>query len=184
MREFTKADALELIEEMEGLYGLKYEQQWKNVAPLKRAEMMVKAYKGLSPMQIEHGKNRMLTEPWPPTIPEFRSWCEVGGAWYTVDEAWVISLRHESDPSMYTTTQAKRAFDAVKQILQNEGQKAAGRAFRDVYSRIVTNAKNIGEPQGDYKPKLLEAPQQTIKAVPCPDHILAQLKSGFKAVMS
>ncbi len=50
---------------------------------------MVEAYQGLTVEDFARGVNRMKQEQWPPTIPEFRSWCEA-----KADDWLRLSMKH------------------------------------------------------------------------------------------
>jgi hypothetical protein len=180
---FCKTDAVDLIKEMRELYGDKFEWQWQAIQPRSRlAEKFIEVLGDLPPAAIQNGIKRMHREPRVPTLPEFRMWCEQGGAWLTADEAWANALMHQEDSNTPITEQAYAALRRVTLIINNEGQKAAARAFKDIYQRIVSNCQSKGMAQSQYQPVKLETKQEEVKAVPIPDNILAQLKTGFKRV--
>ena len=92
MREFTKDDATRLISKMRINYGKKFADQWVGVDVEELKQAMVEAYQGLSMEDFARGYARMLQEQWPPTIPEFRSWCEPKtDDWLGSHEAWAIA---------------------------------------------------------------------------------------------
>ena len=180
---FSRDDAIALIKEMRELYGTKFDRQWETVKPQDMLNKFIQVLGDLPAAAIQNGINRMYREPWIPTIPEFRMWCEQGGAWLTADEAWANALMYQEDSTTPITEQAYAALRRVTLIINNESQKAAARAFKDIYHRIVSNCQSKGMAQSQYKPVELPAPkQEEVKAVPIPDNILAQLKTGFKRV--
>src|SRR5690606_27327215 len=92
MREFTKDDATRLISKMRINYGKKFADQWAGVDVEELKQAMVEAYQGLTVEDFARGVNRMKHEQWPPTIPEFRSWCEPKtDDWLGSHEAWAIA---------------------------------------------------------------------------------------------
>ena len=182
MREITKSDAMRLISEMRACYGNRFDQQWRSVEPEVLAAKFVQVLQGLSTEQIAAGFKRMLREPWPPTIPEFRLWCEQGGTWLTAEEAWVSALAFSNDSSAVITVQAHKALSRINQVLSQEGQKAAARAFKDIYQRIVSECNTSGVQQNNYFAPRLAAPVEPINAKPMPEHIREQLQNAFRSV--
>ena len=160
MVNLTAQDTARLIAKMRALYGRKFDQQWADVAPDALAEVFLEALTGLSVEEITRGMNRMMREPWPPTVPEFRSWCEQGGAWFTADEAWAMALHHYSSNKNEITECAKSALYEVKFIIENEGQSKAARAFKDTYVRNVERAKADGKQQKFWQPIALPKPPE------------------------
>lgn len=183
MRKFNQDDAKRLIDSMRNLYGEKFDRQWRNSEPAALIETFVMVLEDLSTAQIAAGFTRMVkTLAWPPSVPEFRLLCEQGGNWLTAEEAWVNALAFSNDANTAITVQAHEAFGRINQVLSQEGQKAAARAFKDIYQRIVSDCTNNGVKQSNYFAPRLAAPIETIDAKPCPEHILAQMKSAFRAV--
>lgn len=166
MVNLTPQDTVRLISKMRALYGRKFDQQWSAIDPQVLAETFAEGLQGLNEQELRNGVQRMMREPWPPTIPEFRQWCEQGGSWFTADEAWAMSLAYLADPDQEITTQAKTALSKIRYIIDNEGQKAAARAFKDIYVRVVEEAKTQGVAQSFYKPKALPKPQPAPEPTP------------------
>ena len=160
MRDLTLQDVTRLLQKMRVLYGRKFDQQWSDVDPKYLADVFLEVLSGLSLDEITHGVNRMMREPWPPTVPEFRSWCEQGTVWLTADEAWAMALHHYSSNKNPITECAKSALSAVKHIIENEGQKHASRAFKDGYVRRVEQAKASGQAQKYWQPIALPKPPE------------------------
>ncbi len=166
MRDLTNQEAASLINKMRVMYGRKFDQQWGGVDAGDIAETLVDVLSGLSFDDIKRGLNRMKTEQWPPTLPEFRMWCEQSSDWLTADEAWAMALRHVSERSNEVTVATHKALGAVKYILENEGQQRAARAFKDCYSRFVHEFKEQGVRQSMHKPIAVEAPPAPRQATP------------------
>lgn len=179
--QFNSTDAKALYKKMRTLYGAKFDRQWEKVNPYDVEEEFVSVLAGLSPAAIENGKRRMEREAWPPTLPEFRMWCEQGGAWLTADEAWANALMYQADSTTPITEQAHAALSRVLLIINNEGQKAASRAFKDIYQRLVGNCQARGKTQTQYQPQALAKPkQQDDKTVPIPADILEKIKTDLE----
>jgi hypothetical protein len=160
-----------LIAKMRELYGRKFDQQWDGVDVESLANTVAECLDGLSIAELQAGVNRMMREPWPPTIPEFRSWCEQGGTWMTADEAWASALAYVADPKTQITVQAKAALTKVRCIIDNEGQKAAARAFKDIYARRMSDDKAAGVSQSI-------APRALPKVDPVPDLMTEQQRKA------
>lgn len=151
-------------EEFSKIYPLKgrTENQWMQDMVL----MTRRVLEGLTPNDIKNGLAKFRKEAWVVNLPKFRSLCEQGGSWLTENEAWIQALEFAGDPTSKITVQAKNAFDAVRQVMSQEGQKAAFYAFRDVYARIVAETKEQGLPQQQYVAKTLPAPPKQPELTP------------------
>lgn len=164
MTTITSQDAMRLIAKMRELYGRKFDQQWDGVDVESLANTVAECLDGLTIEEMRAGIARMMREPWPPTIPEFRQWCEQGGTWLTADEAWAMALGYLSDSKNEITMQAKQALQQVRYIIDGESQRAAARAFRDVYARNVEHDKSAGLSQS-YAPKSLPKPELILEPI-------------------
>ena len=153
MREFTKEDAQRLINKMRINYGKKFIDQWAGVHEDELKQAMVEAYQGLTVEDFARGYDRMLQEQWPPTIPEFRSWCEPKtDDWLGAHEAWAIAkdsieFGTGRELTMIWTEQAAKAFERCADLVAT-GDKyqlaEAKKIFCDAYDRLVTQAKDQG----------------------------------------
>lgn len=153
MREFTKEDAQRLINKMRINYGKKFIDQWAGVHEDELKQAMVEAYQGLSMEDFARGYARMLQEQWPPTIPEFRSWCEPkADDWLGAHEAWAIAkdsieFGTGRELTVVWTEQAAKAFERCADLVAT-GDKyqlaEAKKIFCDAYDRLVTQAKDQG----------------------------------------
>ena len=152
MREFTKEDAQRLISKMRINYGKKFIDQWAGVEVDELATEMVERYQGLSPADFQRGIKRMDHEQWPPTIPEFRSWCEPQtDDWLGAHEAWSIAEKSigfdGEELTVIWTEQMSMAFSRCEELVKtgDKYQRAeAKKIFCDAYDRLVTQAKDQG----------------------------------------
>ena len=152
MREFTKEDAQRLINKMRINYGKKFIDQWAGVHEDELKQAMVEAYQGLSMEDFARGYARMLQEQWPPTIPEFRSWCEPKtDDWLGSHEAWAIAEKSigfdGQELTVIWTEQMAQAFSRCEELVKtgDKYQRAeAKKIFCDTYDRLVTQAKDQG----------------------------------------
>ncbi|WP_353141301.1 hypothetical protein [Acinetobacter pragensis] len=152
MREFTKEDAMRLISKMRINYGKKFADQWAGVDVEELKSEMVDQYQGLSVEDFARGVNRMKHEQWPPTIPEFRSWCEPKtDDWLGSHEAWAIAEKSigfdGQELTVIWTEQMAQAFSRCEELIKtgDKYQRAeAKKIFCDAYDRLVTQAKDQG----------------------------------------
>ncbi|WP_104472629.1 hypothetical protein [Acinetobacter indicus] len=152
MREFTKDDATRLISKMRINYGKKFADQWVGVDVEELKQAMVDAYQGLTVEDFARGVNRMKHEQWPPTIPEFRSWCEPKtDDWLGSHEAWAIAEKSigfdGQELTVIWTEQMAQAFSRCEDLVKtgDKYQRAeAKKIFCDAYDRLVTQAKDQG----------------------------------------
>ena len=152
MREFTKDDATRLISKMRINYGKKFADQWVGVDVEELKQAMVEAYQGLTVEDFARGYARMLQEQWPPTIPEFRSWCEPKtDDWLGSHEAWAIAEKSigfdGQELTVIWTDQMAQAFSRCEELIKtgDKYQRAeAKKIFCDAYDRLVTQAKDQG----------------------------------------
>ena len=152
MREFTKEDAQRLINKMRINYGKKFIDQWTGVHEDELKQAMVEAYQGLTVEDFARGYARMLQEQWPPTIPEFRSWCEPKtDDWLGSHEAWAIAEKSigfdGQELTVIWTEQMAQAFSRCEELIKtgDKYQRAeAKKIFCDAYDRLVTQAKDQG----------------------------------------
>ena len=152
MREFTKDDAMRLISKMRINYGKKFADQWAGVDVEELQQAMVEAYQGLTVEDFARGVNRMKHEQWPPTIPEFRSWCEPKtDDWLGSHEAWSIAEKSigfdGQELTVIWTEQMAQAFSRCEDLVKtgDKYQRAeAKKIFCDAYDRLVTQAKDQG----------------------------------------
>lgn len=173
MREFTKEDAQRLITKMRINYGKKFIDQWSGVHENELKQAMVEAYQGLSMEDFARGYARMLQEQWPPTIPEFRSWCMPKSSdWLEAHEAWAIakqSIEYGTgrELTVIWTEQAAKAFEKCADLVAT-GDKfqlaEAKKIFVSIYERLVTEAKDQGL-KPVYNVSLGVDPDQRITAI-------------------
>ena len=185
MREFTLDEARRLIDKMRIRYGKKFTDQWAAVEEVDLEQAMIEDFSGLTAQQIENGYNRMLQEPWPPCIQDFKIWCLQGSHWLTENEAWQQALAYEksgqtisiSRQVLKTLKEFKKGFDEL-----NPRAESQSKAFKDMYVRIFSNAKLMGDVQTFTDPvhQLEEQKNEERKITSCPPELLAQMKSVIK----
>ncbi len=181
--DFPPEIADQVLGRMQALYGEMFDKKYGNINPAELQFTVCTVLNGLKPAELHRGLERMNSEKWCPSLPEFRSWCVHDGDWWTAEQAWAKALNFESDPTNKITTLAKRALDEVRHILKTEGQKAAHFAFRDIYSDYLDKAKKSGRVQVMYvppvKPVAIEHDEKNRKGVPCPPELAAKVKGVF-----
>ncbi|WP_156189025.1 restriction endonuclease [Acinetobacter indicus] len=161
---FPAEIADQVLGRMQLLYGEAFDKKYGDAEHQKLVFTTCTVLNGLSEQDLRRGLERMNTEKWCPSLPEFRSWCVHDGDWWTAEQAWAKALNFTADESEKITTLAKRALDEVQNILKTEGQKAAHRAFSDIYNDYLAKAKKAGRVQVMWvKPKAIAAPQEQNK---------------------
>ena len=181
--DFPAEIADQVLGRMQALYGEMFDKKYGYINPAELQFTVCTVLNGLKPAELHRGLERMNSEKWCPSLPEFRSWCVHDGDWWTAEQAWAKALNFEADPANKITTLAKRSLDEVRHILKTEGQKAAHFAFRDIYSDYLDKAKKAGRVQVMYvppmKPVAIEHNEKNRKGVPCPPELAAKVKGVF-----
>lgn len=176
MPAITDADIANLVHVMKTTYGRQYLNQWPEFTDQEVFSAFKTGLQGISKADFDHGCEQLKREAWPPNVPAFRNMCEQGGTWLTQNEAWVTALEFSSNPNHPITEQAKKAFDAVRHVLAQEGQKAAANAFKDVYQRIVSDCRANNITQSKYiAPVAIQHVESTGKRAPMPANVRAEL---------
>ena len=182
--DFPAEIADQVLGRMQALYGEMFDKKYGNITPAELQFTVCTVLNGLKPAELRRGLERMNSEKWCPSLPEFRSWCVHDGDWWTAEQAWAKALNFEADPTNKITTLAKRALDEVQHIINVEGQKAAHRAFKDIYEDYLQKAKEKGRVQEMWvKPQVKQlthnyAPRS---GVPCPPELAAMVKRVGKS---
>ena len=181
--DFPPEIADQVLGRMQALYGEMFDKKYGYINPAELQFTVCTVLNGLKPAELRRGLERMNSEKWCPSLPEFRSWCVQDSDWWTAEQAWAKALNFEADQTNKITTLAKRALDEVRHILKTEGQKAAHFAFRDIYSDYLDKAKKSGRVQVMYvppvKPVAIEHNEKNRKGVPCPPELAAKVKGVF-----
>lgn len=181
--DFPAEIADQVLGRMQALYGEMFDKKYGYINPAELQFTVCTVLNGLKPAELRRGLERMNSEKWCPSLPEFRSWCVHDDDWWTAEQAWAKALNFEADPANKITTLAKRSLDEVRHILKTEGQKAAHFAFRDIYSDYLDKAKKAGRVQVMYvppmKPVAIEHNEKNRKGVPCPPELAAKVKGVF-----
>lgn len=181
--DFPPEIADQVLGRIQALYGTQFEKHYGNLNPHELQNLACTVLSGVSPKELKRGIDRMNSEKWCPTLPEFRSWCVSGGDWWTAEMAWVKALNFINDETKPMTALAKETLDEVQQVLSQEGQKAAHRAFVAIYDDYLQRAKNLGRRQEMYIPKIRiahDADADNRQCVPCPTDLMARLKGAIK----
>ncbi len=180
--DFPVEIADQLLGHMQALYGDLFDKKYGEIDPDQLKNTVCKVLNGLNPKDLKRGIDRMNTEKWCPSLPEFRTWCIPASDWWTVDQAWSKSLNFINDNSKPITTLAKTALDEVRQILEIEGQKSAHFAFRDIYLDYLQRAKEHGRVQEFWKaPIPLEEPKiENHKRTQPSPQVAAQIQQIYK----
>lgn len=170
-----------VLNRISDVYGAEFTKKYAGYTDdAELAQLACTVFNGLTPADITRGIMRMNSEKWCPSLPEFRSWCEQGGDWWTADMAWAKAMQFESDPTTPITKLAKRTLDEVRQVLTQEGQKAAHYAFKDIYQDYLTRAKEKGRVQEMWvkpkAPKQIDNSERNRTGIPCPPELAAKIK--------
>lgn len=182
---FPPEIADQVLARMQMLYGEAFDKKFGDVDPSQLQFTACTVLNGLSENDLRRGLERMNSEKWCPSLPEFRSWCVHDGDWWTAEQAWAKALNFLKDDTQQITTLAKHTLDEVKQIISVEGQKAARRAFLDIYQDYLQRAKNQNRTQVMWiQPKALNKPDSDLnrKGVPLPAELSAQAKLIYRRV--
>lgn len=173
--------AEQVLGRIEDIYGAEFQKTYGHLSNEKLLQLACTVLSGLTPNELRRGLERMNSEKWCPKLPEFRSWCIQAGDWWTADMAWAKAMQFEADPSKPITKLAKATLDEVRHILDNEGQKTAHFAFKDIYHDYLKKAQEKGYAQEMWvkpkKPKLLQDSEHNRKGVPCPEHLKEQISN-------
>lgn len=180
--DFPVEIADQILGHMQALYGDLFDKKYGEIDSEHLKITVCQVLNGLSPADLQRGIQRMSTEKWCPTLPELRSWCIHDSDWWTAEQAWAKALNFVADDSQAITTLAKRSLDEVQHILKTEGQKAAHRAFVDIYNDYQSRAKKLGRVQVMWvKPKAIAAPQElNEKGTPLPPELAGMRDQIFR----
>lgn len=172
----------QVLARIQMLYGEAFDKKYGEVDAAQLQLTACTVLNGLSESELRRGLERMNSEKWCPSLPEFRSWCVQDPNWWTAEQAWAKSLNFLNDDSEKITTLAKRALDEVLNILKTEGQKAAHAAYRDIYQDYLQRAKAAGRVQEFWKSpkKLTETQADKHKRVKPTVQIQEQIKKIYR----
>jgi hypothetical protein len=173
----------QVLARMQALYGEAFDKKFGEIPPSELQFTTCTVLNSLKPEELRRGLERMNSEKWCPSLPEFRSWCVHDGDWWTAEQAWAKALNFEADKNQKITTLAKQALDEVRHILKTEGQKAAHFAFRDIYQDYLQKAKKLGRVQVMWiQPKALNKPDEDLnrKGSPLPADLAAQAQLIYR----
>lgn len=169
----------QVLARIQMLYGEAFDKKYGEIDPVQLQITACTVLNGLTDRDLRRGLERMNSEKWCPSLPEFRSWCVHDGDWWTAEQAWAKSLNFMRDEKEKITTLAKRSLDEVKLIMSAEGQRAARKAFIDIYSDYLIKAKKQNRTQvmwvAPQSPKAIE--EKPRNGVPCPPDLAQKIKS-------
>lgn len=135
-----------LIDAMRSYYGNRYDKQWACIKPEQMHDSWTFGISGLTESEIKNGLKRMSREPWPPSVPEFRLWCqpiEPSAAFLSENVAWAYIQNAKSESNSFETfDEMQTAWGIGSAALPD--RYAARKAFCDAYNRLVAVAKSEG----------------------------------------
>lgn len=177
--------AEQVLSRIEMIYGAEFQKNYGHLSDQELTDLACTVLDGLTPAELRRGIERMNTEKWCPKLPEFRSWCLSVSDWWTAEMAWAKAMQFEADNSVKITKLAKVALDEVRHILDNENQRSAHFAFKDIYQNYLEKAKKQGKEQEFYvvkKVAQLGNSERNRKGVLCPPHLIKQINKFSKKV--
>lgn len=138
---FSPDEANQLLGHMQALYGDAFNKKYGEIDQERMISMVCQVLDGLGEADLSRGIQRMKTEKWCPSLPEFRMWCLQDHDWWTAEMAWAFALNWKKDNTKPISKLAKRTIGEVSEILNTQGQKAAYKAFIDTYEFNLRQAK-------------------------------------------
>lgn len=189
IQQFSELDARKLVEDMLLMYGKKFTDQWSGLKKGQVIEKFVEKLSGLTYEQFLRGLKRLDTAEWPPSIPEFKNWCKGVYEYQTPDEAWLQALSYEKSNRVCRINRiAKDAFHAVVGPYGClKPTDTVHDVYCSVYKRLITEAKERGEPDEELKAvKQLAEPKEPddIDHRPVPNAVAQQALEELKKRMN
>ena len=86
----------QVLGRIQALYGADFDKKYGHFESVELQRITCTVLNGLTPKELRRGLERMNTEKWCPTLPEFRSWCEQAGDWWTAEQAWAKAMQFEA----------------------------------------------------------------------------------------
>lgn len=162
---------------MQVLYGDKFQKTYggMNVENIMNGMRFVLG--DLSDEQLIIGLERMKSEKWCPTLPEFREWCLDDPEWWSAELAWAKAMLYLTSKTTQITTLTELVLREIKGILDIEGQRAAKSSFIAIYNDYLEKAKKRGKKQEYFVlPKLIVMEEfNPDSAITMPDEIRQKL---------
>ncbi|AXQ21809.1 hypothetical protein BEN71_06905 [Acinetobacter wuhouensis] len=151
---FGPQQAQQLIDTMRVIHGNLFTHQMGNVSPDQVETIIIGAMVGVSEAQFHFGLAQLSTQPYCPSIAQFRALC-VSGSWWSIDEAWARVCEYTKDRKKNKiTTLAKYAFDQVEYLINMGQMKEAQNQFKGIYNANLLKAQVSGKSQEFYKAPL------------------------------
>ena len=157
--------AEEVLCQMENIFGLKFQKMYGHIPVHDLIQSLCLVLNGITPFQLKKGIERLRTEHFCPSLSDFGQWCREHSEFWSEHLAWAKVLNFLNNPEVPITVLAKRALDEVRNILNHEGQVAAGFAFRAVYKDFVAKAIQNQETQVWWQKSKLRVLQAQIEPV-------------------
>lgn len=186
---FSADTANQLLGHMQALYGDGFNKKFGDIEQDRMISTVCQVLDGLKPEDLHRGIQRMKTEKWCPSIPEFRTWCIQDYDWWTAEMAWAFALNWKKDSTKPITNLAKRTLGEVNEIMNSQGQRAAYKAFIDTYEFNLRQAKKHNctqvmwvKPEGEeQQQKREERNMDRVRSgTPCPPELAAKIKSAYR----
>ena len=148
---FGPQQAQQLIDTMRVIHGNLFAHQMGNVSPEQVETIIIGAMVGVSEAQFHFGLAQLSTQPYCPSIAQFRALC-VSGSWWSVDEAWARACEYTKDRNKNKiTTLAKYALEQVEHLITMGQMREAQSQFKGVYNANLLKAQVSGKSQEFYK---------------------------------
>lgn len=146
MREITSEHIAQLLKKQKEWYGKKFRDQWPDMADAAIFNSFKTGLAGITEQEFARGLAAMLTQKWPPSVPEFRAWCEPNSEWPTAEQAWAIAQAASDEANTVVwTAEAQAAWTSCQSLIEINDWFNAARCFKDTYNREVQTAQLQGK---------------------------------------
>ena len=146
MREITNEHIAQLIKKQKEWYGKKFKDQWPDMGDAEIFNSFKTGLIGITEQDFARGLSTMLSQKWPPSVPEFRAWCEPNSDWPTAEQAWAIAQAASDEANTVVwTSEMQAACQSCQSLIEINDWFNAARCFKDTYSREVQNAQLRGK---------------------------------------
>lgn len=129
-----------ILSQLENAYKHEFYRNFGHIEENELRKEVCLKLKGITYTELKRGLKQIKFEKQcPSSISEFRYWCD-GEMFWSASHAWAMATQYLNNPKIPITVFTKIALDNVMYILQNEGQKSAGFAFKDIYKSLIHDA--------------------------------------------